>query len=58
MVELSMQNIKELIEMHFHQIYKLDVDINKEQLLEVEGGEGELQTNKVEEDLNLSLKKL
>ena len=40
--------------MHFRQIYKLDVDIDKE-LHQEEGGGGD-QHNRVEEDLNLSLK--
>ena len=55
MVELFMRNIKELREMHFRQIYKLDVDIDKE-LHQEEGGGGD-QHNRVEGDFNLSLKK-
>ena len=55
MVELSTRNKKELREINFHLIYKLDVVIGKELLL-AEGEDGD-QLNKVEEGLNLFLKK-
>ena len=55
MVELSTRNIKELREINFHLIYKLDVVIGKELLL-AEGEDGD-QLNKVEEGLNLFFKK-